>query len=263
MENTASPALNQIRPTVSILMLTYNRGHYIEKAIESVLAQTYDDWKLTIIDDGSTDGTASVLAKFTDPRIAYIKHVDNKGLFARRQESLRYATGKYTAILDSDDYWISTDKLQKQVEFLERNSDHVLVGTFTKIVDADDNEIGRDKFMTTDADIKKRLLLRNQFTHSSVVIRSDTLAQTEGYLPTLAEDLDLFLQLGQKGKLTNLPEVFTAYRVHGQSANDRGIKMAQAVHNIIKRRRSDYPWRLAILKSYLRLARGKILQFFA
>ena len=87
-------SINKIdRPLVSILILTYNRGHYIGEAITSVLAQTYPNFELIIIDDGSTDNTTQIVSNFTDERIKYIKHENNAGLFARRKESLSYVTG--------------------------------------------------------------------------------------------------------------------------------------------------------------------------
>lgn len=228
-------------PLVTILILTYNRANYLKQTIESVLVQSYRNWRLIIIDDGSTDSTESLLSALSDPRIDYIRHKENAGLYTRRVESLTMAQGKYVAVLDSDDYWLDKDKLKKQVEFLEEHPNHVLVGTFVKLVSHDGSSIGEDVFSKDDRSIRNRLLQRNQFTHSAVLIRLSTLEQTEGYMDTLAEDLDLFLQLGQKGELANLPIFATAHRIHSESANDRGIKMATAVHKIVKKYRGAYP----------------------
>ncbi len=223
-------------------MLTYNRARFIGEAISSVLSQDYQNWELFIIDDGSTDNTEKLVSRFTDKRIKYIKHVQNAGLFARRQESLSYPkTSKYTAILDSDDIWIESSKLSKQINFLEKNLDHVMVGTQTKIIDGTGNKLSQSSFSLLDSDIRKRILIRNQFTHSSILIRNEALKKTTGYKSTLAEDLDLILQLGQFGLMANLPHYSTAYRVHQNSENDRGIKMAKAVKNIIFNYTDKYP----------------------
>lgn len=261
MEKTSSQYIDSSKtePEVSILMLTYNRATFIKEAIQSVVSQNYTNWKLFVIDDGSTDQTGDIVQKFNDTRINYIGHKENMGLFERRKESLSYISGKYTAVLDSDDYWLSPKKLSTQVSWMDKNSDHVLIGTFTKLINEIGQEIGVDDFEKSNDEIRKNILLRNQFTHSSVLIRSNSLNKTQGYLPTLAEDLDLFLQLGEYGKMANIPEILTAYRVHKNSANDHGIMMARAVHQIILRRGNSYPRKqIALLKSNLRIAHGLI-----
>lgn len=245
---------------MSILMLTYNRAHYLPAAVGSVLAQTYANWELIIIDDGSTDDTRTVVSQFADTRIRYIRHEQNAGLFVRRKESLDIANGTYVAILDSDDIWHSLEKLSMQVSFLEAHPDHVLVGTFCNLIDSSGNNIGKDRYGTSDAEIRRRILFRNQFIHSSALMQKDALDETNGYRATLAEDLDLFLQLGNRGKFANIPEYLTSHRIHGESANDRGPKMARAIHHIIQKHRYEYPcFHLAIVKSYMRNLLAHIL----
>jgi glycosyltransferase involved in cell wall biosynthesis len=226
---------------VSILMLTYNRAHFLPEAIDSVVQQTYQNWELVIIDDGSTDGTSGLMASYTDPRMRYIRHEDNAGLFVRRAESLSYATGTYTAILDSDDYWVTDTKLAEQVDFLENNQEHVIVGTQTNIIDEHGTFIKKHTVATTDKDIRDKILIRNQFVHSSLLIRTETLKQTAGYQPTLAEDLELILHLGLLGKLANLADFHTAHRVHTGSQNDHGRTMALAVTRIVSKYIKKYP----------------------
>lgn len=256
--------IEKLMPAVSILMLTYNRARYLPEAIQSVLDQSYTDWELVIIDDGSTDDTPAIVARFPDPRIRYIRYDENQGLFPRRRESLQYARGTYTAILDSDDYWLSPEKLAKQVAFLESHPDHVLVGSFTQLVGADGEAIGLDTFATSDADIRNRILLRNQFTHSGVLMRTNALKKTEGYQPLFAEDLELFLQLGIHGKFASIPEPLVAHRIHRGSANDRGVLMATAVLTIIRHHGHNYPRRLlALATSLLRIAKAHVKRLIA
>lgn len=250
-------------PLVSILMLTYNRAHFLPEAIKSVLEQEYKNFELIILDDGSTDDTEAVVRRFSDTRIRYIHHQDNTGLFARRAESLSHTTGKYIAILDSDDFWTSKNKLSEQVAFLETNSDYVVVGTDAHIVTENSNPIGRVSYAANDVEIRKIILARNQFVHSSILMRTEALKKTTGYQPTLAEDLELILQLGILGKLANIPKPYTAHRVHNNSQNDHGIKMAKAVDAIIKKHTADYPNPLsARIFSKLRIMRGYLKQIF-
>lgn len=249
------------RSLVSILMLTYNRAQYIDEAISSVLKQTYPHWELIIIDDGSTDETEQVIKSYTDRRIKYIQHPKNNGLFVRRAESLTYASGAYVAILDSDDIWHDPSKLAVQVDFLDSNPQHVLVGTYTKLIDAQGKTIGSKIFALYDKAIRARILIQNQFTHSAVLIRKDALGRTKGYQPTLAEDLELFLQLGKIGKLANLPLFATSHRIHVNSMNDHGGKMAAAIHNIIQQYKNSYPhFYQAYTKNLLRQLYAKLFR---
>lgn len=104
-------------PLVSVIMPTHNRAHTLPRAIRSVLAQTWDDLELIIADDGSTDGTAALIANIADPRVKYFRHRTNRGAAAARNLGLAYARGDYIAFQDSDDEWL-LDKLSMQIEAL-------------------------------------------------------------------------------------------------------------------------------------------------
>lgn len=105
---------------VSIIMPTYNCGRFIAESINSVLAQTYTNWELLIVDDCSADNTAEVVALFKDPRIHYQRNERNSGAAVTRNTALRLAKGKYIAFLDSDDLWLP-EKLERQIAFMEKN----------------------------------------------------------------------------------------------------------------------------------------------
>ena len=106
---------------VSIVMPSYNTGKYIKESIESVLAQTYDNWELIIVDDCSTDNSDEIIKLFLyDSRIRYFKNEVNSGAAVSRNKALREAKGKWIAFLDSDDLW-HPQKLEKQIAFMEEN----------------------------------------------------------------------------------------------------------------------------------------------
>jgi glycosyltransferase involved in cell wall biosynthesis len=111
-------------PTVSVIIPTYNRAHLIGRAIQSVLNQTYRDFELIIVDDGSTDNTEEVVGSFKDSRIKYIHHKENKGGTAARNTGINDANGEYIAFLDSDDEWLP-EKLEKQINCFAKCSDSV------------------------------------------------------------------------------------------------------------------------------------------
>lgn len=105
---------------VSIIMPAYNCEHFIADSIRSVLAQTYTNWELLVVDDCSTDNTAEVVASFTDPRIHYQRNTYNMGAALTRNKALQIAKGHYIAFLDSDDLW-APHKLEHQIKFMEQN----------------------------------------------------------------------------------------------------------------------------------------------
>lgn len=121
---------------VSIIMPSYNTGHFIKETIESVLAQSYVNWELIIVDDCSTDNTDEVVSGFLyDSRILYIKNKKNSGAAVSRNRALREAKGKWIAFLDSDDLW-ETEKLQKQISFMKDNDYHFSYTNYIEIDEA-------------------------------------------------------------------------------------------------------------------------------
>ncbi len=127
---------------VSIITPSYNTANYIAETIESVLAQTYTNWEMIIVDDCSTDNTDEVVASFLDDvRIRYLKNDQNCGAAVSRNYALREAKGKWIAFLDSDDLW-DPEKLQKQVEFMEQGGYHFSYTDYREI-DSEGKPLGR------------------------------------------------------------------------------------------------------------------------
>lgn len=118
---------------VSIIMPSYNTEPYIKESIESVLAQTYQNWELILVDDCSSDQTDEVVAPFLeDKRIHYLKNEKNSGAAVSRNRALREAKGKWIAFLDSDDLW-TPEKLEKQIKFMEENGYHFSYTNYSEI----------------------------------------------------------------------------------------------------------------------------------
>src|SRR5712691_10864800 len=110
-------------PMITVIIPTYNYAHFVDQAIQSVIDQTYPDWECIVVDDGSTDGTRDVVARFVDndARISYVFQ-DNKGLAAARNTGLKLARGRFIQFLDSDDL-IEKEKLRRQLEFVEAHEE--------------------------------------------------------------------------------------------------------------------------------------------
>ncbi len=160
-------------------------------------------------------------------------------------------------MLDSDDEWIDKDKLQKQFDFLENNHDYGLIGSNIKIIDEKNNFIKNTNFATEDRDIRKKILIRNQIAHSSVMIRRDLIEKVGGYNEKLFcdEDFDLFLKLGLLGKMKNLKEITTSYTRHSQGfSQQRKRAMAWNHFAIVLKNFGKYPnWFMAIILAKLRI----------
>ena len=125
---------------VSIITPSYNTARFIGDTIRCVLAQTYTDWEMIIVDDCSTDDTDAVVAGFSDLRIRYLKNEKNSGAAVSRNRALREAKGKWIAFLDSDDLW-EPDKLEKQIRFMEEKGCHFSYTNYREI-DDDGNSLG-------------------------------------------------------------------------------------------------------------------------
>lgn len=117
---------------VSVIMPSYNTDKFIKQSIESVIDQTYKNWELIIVDDCSTDNTDNVVASISDDRIIYLKNKVNSGAAVSRNRALREAKGRWIAFLDSDDLW-SSDKLEKQIKFMEDNDYHFSYTNYEEI----------------------------------------------------------------------------------------------------------------------------------
>jgi hypothetical protein len=211
-------------PTVSVLMAVYNTERFLERAVESILQQSFRDFELVILDDGSTDRSLSILRRYAaqDQRIRLISR-ENRGIPQTRNELLREARGEFIAVMDSDDVALP-DRLARQVAFLQQSPEVVWVGGAFELIDRGGRLITKIPLAEQDSEIKALLQDGHiSFLHPTALIRRSAVLQVGGYdesLP-LAEDLDLWLRLGEIGALANLPEPVVQYRLHGNSICDR------------------------------------------
>lgn len=230
-------------PKVSINILTKNRAELLKKALASMQNQSLKDFEVVVVNDGSTDETADVLKdlKFKDLKI--IDHPQSIGITLSRQEALEKSAGEYVAVLDDDDEWVDLDKLKKQVEYLDTNPDVVICGGGIQVERFKDLKIERFR-PQTDLAIRQTMLIRNNFFTSTVMFRKGAAVKVGGFIKDdidLAEEYDLWLRMGQLGKMYNFPEVFTAYRSPSYN-KDKFRLFLQKQRNLIKKHRNDYPW---------------------
>lgn len=201
---------------VSIVIATCNGGRYMEKAISGILDQNYDNFEIIVVDDGSSDDTLLILKEIRrkDERVKIISNGKNLGFAKSLNIGVKAASGKYIARLDDDDIWIDKDKTKKQVEFLEKNKEYILVGGGVIVKkESDGEEVARYLFPEKDEKIRMFLLSHNLFLHSGVVFPKSVFDKVGGYDEKFGffADADLWLKMGTTGKMSNFQEYFTVY----------------------------------------------------
>jgi glycosyltransferase involved in cell wall biosynthesis len=217
---------------VSAIMATYNGAEFIAAAVDSILAQTFSDWELIIVDDGSTDDTADVLGRYRDPRITIHSLPHNVGRAAARNVALDLARGRYIAPADSDDISLP-ERFAVEVAYLERHPDVDVVACQMKYFWGDAPP--RDGFLFPEEpeEIRQRFASgRMAVAHGAALIRAECFRRHGGYAADCrrAEDLEFFLRIHRDCVFRSLPEVLYLYR-HEPRAVPLGKWMETAAYS--------------------------------
>lgn len=208
-------------PAISVLMSAYNSERYVREAVESILNQTFGDFELILIDDGSKDSSPQILTELADrdARIRFISRL-NKGLTKTLNEALSLARAPLIARMDADDVSMP-DRFEKQVEYLESHPECVCVGSRVELIDPLGSvfRTSDHKLMHEEIDAGLMKGVGWSIVHPVAMIRRDALEKVGGYREQFetSQDLDLFLRLAEVGRLANLPDVLLQYRQHFES----------------------------------------------
>lgn len=224
-------------PLVSVLMPAYNSEKYIAQSIQSILNQTFTDFELCIINDGSTDGTAAVIDKFDDPRIIKTHRSQNGGLVATRNALIDQARGRYIAYLDNDDVAFP-DRLKKQFNFLEAGKADICSGAY-QTFNEETGEHKNSKEPYSDADIKALITVYCPLCNPAVMGRAEIFKRFK-YHPgnDHAEDYSLWQEIALAGyRMANLKDKLITYRIHPKQISR--VANASAAE-IFDRCRRDY-----------------------
>ncbi len=243
-------------PRITVLMSVYNDEKYLKKSIDSILNQTFKDFEFIIINDGSTDNTLGILKMYSDPRIKLITNPEQIGLSKSLNKGSHLAKGQYIARQDSNDI-SSSERLEKQVNFLEAKPECGLVGSWSYIMDENDKIIDKLTLLTEHNDIVTMLLTENQFVHSSVMFRKDCTDKVGGYNEKLkyAQDYDLWLRISEHYNVANIAEFlqYWRYERHGISVNNRQEQRRYAFlirDKFLQRAAKKQKWQWIIENSY-------------
>ncbi|MBI1877687.1 MAG: glycosyltransferase [Chloroflexi bacterium] len=261
-------------PLVSVIIPAYNAQNFIGETIQSVINQTYPDWEMLVVDDGSTDETRQVIEKYlTDSRVKYL-YQPNQERAAARNHGLRGSSGKYIAFLDADDLWLP-DKLKVQVEYLDTHSEMGLCFTHHRFINEEGTLTGKPGVMFKPGpDQFSRLLEANFIANSTVIIARtvfDKLGLFDESLPAYgSEDWDMWLRIARFYPIHFIDQPLTLYRLHeGNTSLERMRLSAEAVlkkiftdptlpASIVRKKAQVYGFiQLGFSETYMRLNQRK------
>lgn len=205
-------------PAVSVVMPVYNGAEFLREALASIRWQTFSQWELICINDGSTDSSAAILEEYTaaDPRIRVI-HQENQGIVAALNRGLTAARAPWIARMDCDDIALP-ERLEVQRRFAQHNPRVIAVGSNVLSIDPEGWPVATGEFATDHAEIHRRLLdgSGGTLSHSTVLMQLAAVRDAGLYRANYewVEDTDLWLRLARRGSLANIPKVLLHYRLH-------------------------------------------------
>ncbi len=221
---------------ITVLLPVYNGERYLQETIQSLLAQTYTNFELLIVDDGSTDSSLEIIESFADDRIKILKNKERLKLSGALNRGMKEAKGKYIARMDADDIAFP-DRLQRQFEYMEQHPDVGMCGTAIEIFG--EVKTRNDIYPKTAEEIKAYALFDCPFCHPTVMMRRDLFIKHDlwydgTYYPT--EDYELWTRAIDLFPTVNLDEVLLRYRVHDKSmtGSDWDAMDKQAARSIKK-----------------------------
>lgn len=211
-------------PVISVLMPVYNAENYIKDAVESILNQTLTDFEFIIINDGSTDGTLAILESYAklDGRICLISR-ENKGLIDTLNEGITLVKSPLIARMDADDIALPS-RFEEQFNYLTSHPDVICVGGASIIIDEESRELNLLLLPVSDDEIQNKALLGHcPINHPAAMFSTQAIKSLNGYRKDFypSEDLDLWLRMGEIGKLANLKNAVIKYRFISNSISGR------------------------------------------
>lgn len=224
-------------PLVSVLIPVYNGVPYLRETLDSIINNNYKDIEIILVDDGSKDASKKTCHEYESKynNIKFISFEKNKGMDRALNAGIKVAQGEYIVRLNQDDI-IMPDRIEKQVKFLEENSEYVAVGGQIVLFTDKNSDYARINFPLTDEEIRNKWLLFSPFSDPTVTYRRSAVMETPGYSQLMwpADDVHMWYMLGSIGKLANLPDVVTRVRWHRGSgsihSHRRQMKKTWEVH---------------------------------
>ena len=212
-------------PKVTVLLPLFNAETFIKDAVESILNQTFTEFELLIIDDGSTDNSLAIISNITDSRIRILSHEINEGLIATLNEGILASLGEYIVRMDADDI-AHPERISIQVKYMDLHNDISIAGSYFKLID------GREiyKVPLEHEAIKAQLIFHSTLAHPSVIMRKNDFIAADLFFNSdykHAEDYELWVRASEHLKFANIPQVLLYYRAH--------VDQVSAKYNLVQR----------------------------
>jgi glycosyltransferase involved in cell wall biosynthesis len=200
-------------PKLTVLMAVYNGERFLPKAVQSILDQTFTDFEFLVIDDGSTDRSASILESYNDPRIRVIENIENIGLTRSLNKGIRLARGEYIARMDADDISLP-ERLEQQVEYLDAHTDAGLVMCQYEAIDETGAIFATSHAPATSEAIYYQLTFFCLLLHGCAMFRKELILELNGYDESLvrAQDVDLWYRMSRHTRIGMIDKVLLQYR---------------------------------------------------
>jgi glycosyltransferase involved in cell wall biosynthesis len=208
--------------SLSVILPAYNAEKTIERAINSILAQTYSDFELVIINDGSEDDTHNLISKYTDRRIRYLPYKNNRGLISVLNESIEIAKGNFVARQDADDESVAR-RFEVQMRALSKNDEIGIIGSATILRNSNNEVVGSYSYPETPIASQWQTLFKTPLAHSTIIAKKQLIIDAGGYDKNYkyAEDYELWTRAIGLGKIISLPEKLIYYSVEGGVSEKR------------------------------------------
>ena len=249
---------------ISVIIPVYNGEKTIRETIDSVIKQTFDNFELIVINDGSTDSTLDIVNSIQDSRIKVFSY-DNAGQSASRNWGISLAKGEYISFIDADDLW-TPDKLESQLQALQENPQAAVAYSWTDWIDEAGEPWGRGIHISESGDVYGKLLLNDFVANgSNVLIKSEALKEVGGFETSLipAEDWDMWIRLASRYHFVVVPSPQILYRVYTSSCSGNIWKMESSSLRIIEKAFANAPSSVQHLQKETLGNRYKYLTFKA
>ncbi len=221
---------------ISVVMPVYNGGDFLRESIESILNQSFDNFELIIVDDGSSDNSNDIIESYLDKRIVHLRNYSNRGVVFSLNKGLTHSKGDFIARMDCDDI-SNLDRLRIQYDYLVSHPDVALCGSWFRIL----NNKHVVRTPVNDCDVRICALTSNPFAHPTVMLRKSVLSQNNlkyNELLLHVEDYGLWLEILELGKCVNIPQILLEYRIHSSQVSSRQYTMQ--IENFHKLRRQYF-----------------------
>lgn len=236
-------------PLISVVIPVYNGEKTIRETIESVLNQTFSDFELIVINDGSQDSTLEIVSTIQDPRIKVFSY-PNAGLSASRNRGIQLASGEYIALIDADDLW-TPDKLEAQLTALQANPQAAVAYSWTDFINESNQFLRRGCYVSVNGDIYANLLVVNFVENgSNPLIRKQAFTEVGSFDKSLgnAADWDMWLRLAARYHFVAVPLPQVLYRQSSQSMSSKIDLLASECLKVIERGYARAPESIQYLK---------------